>query len=87
VLVPFYGIVDGDVLAVLVLSDDSELVLSLQEKLLRAVALRLAPSVPMRLEFEGRVLDPSRTVGAERLPPLGLLRCRPAARLAEEAAS
>jgi hypothetical protein len=69
-VIPLYGFLEGDTLGLVVLADGRDTPAVLADRLQRAARVRVAPRSPVRVVYQGRVLDPGETVAAAGMQPL-----------------
>ena len=60
--VPLYGFLEGDIVGLLMLAEESETVLALARKLQDAASIRVAPRDECEFIHNGRTIDPKLTV-------------------------
>jgi hypothetical protein len=68
--IPLYGFLEGDTLGLLVLSEETEVVLELARKLQDAASIRVAPNGEIEVVYKGKALDPGVTVAQAGLQAL-----------------
>lgn len=68
--IPIYGFVEGDTMGVVILAEEQETILSLTNKLLQAVSLRVDVNHQYEAIYQGLVLDPDEAVVTTNLRPL-----------------
>lgn len=68
--VPLYGFLEGDIVGLLMLADDSETVLALARKLQDAASIRVARRDACEVSHNGRTIDLKLTVEEAGLQPL-----------------
>jgi len=60
--IPLYGFLEGDMLGLLMLAEESETILQLARKLQQAASLRVARVEQIDLIYNGIAIDPALTV-------------------------
>ena len=60
--IPLYGFLEGDMLGLLMLAEESETILQLARKLQQAASLRVARVEQIDLIYNGMAIDPTLTV-------------------------
>jgi len=60
--IPLYGFLEGDMLGLLMLAEESETILQLARKLQQAASLRVARVEQIDLIYNGMAIDPALTV-------------------------
>lgn len=75
-LVPLYGIFEGDTLALVLLVQDHQTLHEVAARLLRAASVRVAPRAPLSIYAHGKRLDPELSVAKAGLRPLDLIRVK-----------
>jgi hypothetical protein len=68
--IPLYGFLEGDILGLLVLAEEGETVLELARKLQDAASIRVSRNDKIDLVYNGKAIDPGRTVAQAGLQAL-----------------
>lgn len=68
--IPLYGFLQGDVLGLLILTEEEETVHALSERLQDAASLRVAHTQNVKVIYQGNVIDPGLTLREAGLSPL-----------------
>ncbi len=69
-MIPLYGFLEGDVIGVVVLADESDTIEVLIRKLQASAAVRLKPKANVKLIHKGRPISGETTVLQARMEPL-----------------
>jgi tRNA A37 threonylcarbamoyladenosine synthetase subunit TsaC/SUA5/YrdC len=69
-VIPLYGFLEGDTMGLLVLAQGDDSIAALASKLQAAARLRAAIDGPVTVIYNGKRLDPKRSVAEAGLQPL-----------------
>jgi hypothetical protein len=72
-MIPVYGFLEGDVLGLLILADETDTVDAFARKVAAAAAVRIAPGEQLRVRFGERWLDPWATLQSAHVTELDRL--------------
>lgn len=75
-MIPVYSFIEGDVIGLLLLAYQEETAETLKRKMLQAARTRVCPEGEFVLQYKGRDIESSKTVGELNLKPLDRLDLR-----------